>query len=125
MRSPFALIAAFAVSGLLAAGGCASTNVSPDRIAAPKAKIAAAEEAGAKENPDASLHLKLANDQYERATKMMKEGDEERAERMLERASADAELALELARLDTTRGQANDAMKSIDQLRQEHRMLEN
>ena len=84
----------------------------------------AAEEAGAKENPDASLHLKLANDQYDRATKMMKEGDGDRAKRMLDRASVDAELALELARLDTTRGQASDAMKSIDQLRKEHRMLE-
>ena len=123
MRSPLALAAAFALIGLLAAG-CASTEVAPDQIAAPKAKIAAAEEAGAKENPDASLHLKLANDQYDRATKMMKEGDGERAKRMLDRASVDAELALELARLDTTRGQANDAMKSIDQLRKEHRMLE-
>ncbi|MFO0750954.1 MAG: DUF4398 domain-containing protein [Myxococcota bacterium] len=124
MRAPLATIFSAACLTLPLAAGCASTSVSPDRVAEPKARIAAAEEAGAEENPTAALHLKLARDQYDHANKLIKNGDEERARRMLDRATVDAELALELARRDDTRKGAGDAMKAIDTLRKEHRMLQ-
>jgi len=111
-------------AGLLSLGAaCASAEVAPERVAAPRAGIAAAKEAGADENPQAALHLKLANDQFDRAKRMMNDGEPEDATRMLDRATVDAELALELARLDNTRRDAGDAMTNIQKLRQEHRML--
>ncbi len=116
------LISAVLLS-LAAAAGCASTDVSPDRVAAPKATMAAAREAGADESPRAALHLKLANDEFEFAKRLIKDGDDDRAKLVLDRATADAELALELARVDNTRKEANDAMKSIEKLRQQDRMI--
>jgi len=117
------LFSSIACAGILSLGACASTSVSPDRVAAPKAQIAAAQEAGADENPQAALHLKLANDQFERAKRLMRDGDNEPAARMLDRATVDAELALELSRLDNTRSDATDAMKSIETLRHEHGLM--
>lgn len=117
------LISSLVCTGLLGLGACASTPVSPDRVAAPGAQIAAAEEAGADENPQAALHLKLASDQFDRAKRLMRDGENEHAARMLDRATVDAELALELARLDNTRTGANDAMKSIEDLRREHGLM--
>jgi len=121
MRSPRTLtimLGAMGALGLLTAG-CATT-LSADEIAEPKARIAAAEEAGASENPEAALHLNLANDQFERASKLIELGENARAARFLDRASADAELALELAHLDRTRGEARDAMRGIHELRRAH-----
>lgn len=108
---------------LASAAGCASSEVAPDKVAAPKERIAAAEEAGAEEHPSASLQLKLANDQYDQAKRLIRDGEGERAEKVLQRAAVDAELALELARLENTRRDANEAIKRIEDLRKEHRLL--
>lgn len=99
---------------------CASSQVSPDAIAEPKAKISAAEEAGAQENPRASLHLKLATDAFDHASKLIKDGDGDEAKLQLQRATADAELALQLARLDETRADANRTLEEIQRLEKEH-----
>lgn len=115
------------VSSFIAVGfglvGCASSQVAPDKIAAPKAEIAAAEEAGAKEHPTAALHLQMANDQYDRAKRLIKGGDGDEAELVLARARVDAQYALELARLEQTKQQASDALEKIDQLKREHRLI--
>ncbi len=103
--------------------GCASAEMSPTRTAEPTEKMAAAEEAGAQENPHAALYLKLANDQYALAGKAMKDGDGERAHRLLDRASLDAELALELAHGDTTKKEASAALDSIQKLHKEQRAI--
>lgn len=108
--------------GLLSAAaiaGCASTSVSSERMAAPQVRIAAAKEAGAAENPTAALHLKLANDAVAKAKAQAQNGDGDRANMTLDRATVDAELALELARLDNTRREANEAMDQIQKLRQQ------
>ena len=102
---------------------CASSSVAPEKVAAPKAQIAAAEEAGAAGDPTAALQLKLANDEYQRAKQLIREGENESAERMLSRASADAQLALELARLESTRREANDALQKINDLKRQHTLI--
>lgn len=112
-----------AALGIALLAGCATTNLPPEEIAAPKGKIAAAEEAGATEDPQAALHLTLAHDQFERASKLLATGDNERASRWLARADADAELALELAHLERTRANARDAVRSIQTLREEHDLI--
>ena len=122
MKTASATFLAFALIGFGSLAGCATTQLPASELSGPKAQMAAAEEVGANENPQASLHLKLANDQYDLATKALKDGDSEHASRLLARAGADAELALQLARLDNMRDEANKAMKSIEDMRREHRL---
>jgi hypothetical protein len=97
-------------------GACATTTVSSERTAAPRAAISAAEEAGAEEIPDARLHLKMAKDQIASAEEALTKGKPDKAKRLLERATADAELALELARLETTRVHAREAWREVKEL---------
>jgi hypothetical protein len=59
--------------------------------------LRAAREVGAARVPDAQLHVKLAEEQVQRADKLMKDGDNEEAKRALDRAKADADLAVALA----------------------------
>jgi hypothetical protein len=57
-----------------------------------------ARELGADTKPAAQLHLKLAGDQIALAKVAIKEGDNKRADLLLLRARADAELAVALSR---------------------------
>lgn len=119
----YASLISAALLSLGLAAGCASTSVAPERFSAPKERIAAAQEAGADENPGAALHLKLAKDAIAHAEALVRDGEGHRASLTLERATADAQLALELARLDHTRSDANDAMRSIDALRLQNQQI--
>lgn len=103
LRRSLAAIAAAA--GL---GACGSTMPPPERIAAPGAAIAAADEAGARNVPQASLHLHMAEETYERAKARIEEGETDGVAEALDRAAVDAELALALARLEMTRLQAKE-----------------
>jgi len=103
----------------LGTAACGSSEVKSSQISEPREKIAAAEEAGAKEIPKAAYHLKLAQDQLAKAEKLIKDGDTDRPRLMLQEASADAEVALAMARLETTRTKAKGALEDIQELRQE------
>lgn len=86
---------------LLVAAGCATTQAAPtDAIATSLAAVRGAEEAGAKDVPQAALHLQLAEEQIARA-KATKDGAA--AEALAARANEDAELALALAREHQTK----------------------
>ena len=76
--------------------GCASAPEPTERLASAKAGVRSAQELGASEVPNAALHVKLAEEQIERANKFMKDGENERAEALLQRATADANLAIAL-----------------------------
>jgi len=93
---------------------CASTPAPHEREAASEASIRAANEVGAAQVPQAALHLKLAQEQLEKAKAQMKDGDNNDAAYTLLRAQADAELALSLARENKTR---TDAQQVIDRAR--------
>jgi hypothetical protein len=76
----------------------------------------AAQELGASSVPQAAFHLQLAREQSKRAGKLIKAGDSddrEQAEWLLMRAQADAELALALAREDTDRSAAQQAVNDV------------
>lgn len=103
--------------------GCATTLPTPDQVSAPPSAISAAKEAGAQEIPQASLHLKMAEDQYGQAQRLIKDNQGERAARVLERAFVDARLALELARLEDTRHKAEDALRRVQEIQDEQRRL--
>ncbi|MDQ2644615.1 MAG: DUF4398 domain-containing protein [Myxococcota bacterium] len=69
-----------------------------------------AQELGANEVPEAQLSLKLASDQIAQADKAMNEGENARAESLLIRAQADAELAIAQAREEKSSADVKDAV---------------
>jgi type IV pilus biogenesis protein CpaD/CtpE len=98
--------------------GCART--SPLRTEASTSEIRAAEEAGAANVPQASLHLQLAKEELELAKGLAAKGEKKRAASMLLRAEADAELAVALSRGDAEKSEARAAVERVHQLRQDN-----
>jgi len=104
-----------AIAGIVA--GCANV---PLRTEASTSGIAAAEEAGAAKVPQASLHLQLAKEELESAKKLAGKGEKEKADSMLMRAEADAELAIALSHKDTEKSEAMSAIERARQLRKDN-----
>jgi hypothetical protein len=99
--------------------GCASTSTPPSaNLESSSAAIRAAEEVGATHTPTAALHLQLAKEQFENAGKLSAKEDKPRAERLLMRAEADAELALALARSETEKAEALGAIDKVKKLKE-------
>ena len=94
---------------LLACG--ASVPLPTQRMADAQSAHRAAEELGAAQHPTAQLHLKLAEDQMDKAKQLMSQGDNERASSLLVRSKADSELALALAREQKARTELQTASK--------------
>lgn len=93
--------------------GCASHPPPTDNMASAVAAVRGAQVAVAQAGqvPEASLHLKLAEEQVAQAREMMEDGDNERANYMTLRAYNDAELALALARQHQAREAAEGAIQ--------------
>ncbi len=85
------------------ASACASTPPPTERMASAESAVRAARELGADQVPRAQLHLQLAQEDIGRARKLMKDGENQRADYLLQRASADAELGVALARYEAAR----------------------
>jgi lipopolysaccharide biosynthesis regulator YciM len=109
------LAAAFAVTAIVA--GCAN---SPLRTEASTSGIRAAEEVGAANIPQASLHLQLAKEELELAQGLAAKGEKDKAASMLMRAEADAELSVVLARGDAEKAEAQSAVERVRKLRQDN-----
>jgi hypothetical protein len=82
--------------------GCAAKRVAADapteRLAEAQAAIRAAEQSGAGRVPEAATYLGFAQQQLVEAERLMNEGRHDAAELQLRQASADAQLALAVAR---------------------------
>lgn len=107
---------AFAIGATVFGMACASAPAPNDQLASAEASVRAAHELGAEAVPRAELHLKLAKEQVTQARKLAQDGENERANLVLTRARADAELALALTReatahrdLETTSSQRRAA----------------
>jgi hypothetical protein len=85
-------------SAALVGSGCASAPEPTERLVGAQAALRAAQEVGADRYPQAQYHAQLAKEQLEQARKLIADGDNERAELLLRRASADAEVAVAVAR---------------------------
>jgi hypothetical protein len=70
-----------------------------------------ARELGADNEPAAKLSLKLAQEQIAQAQKVMADGDNERADSLLIRAKADAELAVAQSREKSARLDGQNAVQ--------------
>src|SRR3954470_6533823 len=83
---------------LLAAGCAASFPPPTQRMADAESAARSAREVGAESNPAARLEVKLASEEIAQAKALVSSGDNRRADFVLMRARADAELGLALAR---------------------------
>lgn len=107
-----AVIGIALVTGL----GCASAPVPVAKVAESKASIRAAQEAGASKTPQASLHLKMAQDQLARAQQLIEKDENEKAKLFLDQAHADAELALAIAHEERERNAMEAARARVEKL---------
>lgn len=113
---PNAPLLRITLPALLAASACASFPAPSERLAQAESGARAAHELGASSEPTAALYLKMANDQLSEARKLMAAGENERADAVLSRAMADAELSLQLAKEAKARGAAQAVGASISTL---------
>lgn len=88
---------------------CAPSYSAPvQRMADAQAAYRAAKEAGAEKDPQALLHLKLAEEQFAKAKTLLDQEENRRADFLLIRSKADAELALAIAEEQETREEAEE-----------------
>lgn len=111
----------FSVLLAAALAACGGAQLNQDKLTEAQAAIRAAEEVGASNQPQASLHLQLARDQIQQAKRLADEGEEENAALLLNRAQVDAELAVQLAQTDREQQQARQAWQKIQDLKQNQR----
>jgi hypothetical protein len=110
IKSMFVVVAAVCA-------GCATVPAPQGQVASSEAAIRGAREVGAESVPQASLHLKLSEEQLAKAKAAMQEGDNASADLLLQRASADAELALALTREATAAAEATRILAQVQQIR--------
>jgi hypothetical protein len=103
-----------AVGVLVAA--CGGARTLPANYAPTQAAISAADAVGARNEPRAALHLKMARDQLVQAQALANDGEEEEAKLMLDRARTDAEVALMVTRETNARADAERAKREVDNL---------
>ncbi len=87
------------------------------RLADATAATRSAEDTGAASSPEASLHLKLAQEELARAKSLIHDGNNERADFVLIRAKSDAELALAEAREQHAADEAQHALDRINEVK--------
>ncbi len=98
--------------------GCGGAAVPQESLTAAQASVKGAEVGGAAEHPKAQLHLKLATEQIAQAKKLIEEGDNEEAARVIDRAQVDAELSLALAQQAKSQKDAKEADEQLGKLKQ-------
>jgi hypothetical protein len=111
---PTTLILAVMSSGVALA--CSSSHQLPPNYAPTQAAISAADAVGARQEPKAALHLKMARDQLVAAQSLAQAGHEDEASLMLDRARTDAELALMVTREASARADVARATREVERL---------
>lgn len=107
------------LSLLLTAVACGGAPVPNQQLTTAESSVRAAEVGGANEIPRGQLHLKYARDQINEAKKLMAEDENVLAKYALERAEADAELALAMAENDKAQREAQEQLNRIKELMEE------
>lgn len=96
---------------------CASTPTA--QLGESEAAYRGAEEVGAKQQPEAAYHLKLAHDQIAAAKKLMDGNKKEKREarHLLEQAELDAEVAISTAKTAQAKARAKEAWVKVNELK--------
>ena len=105
------------IAAVMGTAGCAGTPVPNSKVASSEAAIRAAQETGSRGVPQAALHLKLAEEQLQSAKALIRDNNNQRAEYVLMRAQADAELAIALSHVATSNVQAGAAVDAARAVR--------
>src|SRR5690606_6802963 len=100
--------------------GCGGAAVPVAAQTDATAAVRAAEAVGADGQPAAAYHLELANEQLATAEELIDRGQMERAERVLRRAEADAQLAVALSNVAEVRDEADQTQVRIREMRDRH-----
>lgn len=111
-------IVCFGLALALFAAACGGAAAPNEAVTSATAAVRAAEVAGAPGNPQANLMLKRAKEGLAKAKGLMAEGDNEEASWVLQRAEADAELALHLAREASAKAEAQAAVEQVKAFKQ-------
>jgi hypothetical protein len=98
-------------------GACGGAAVPQEALSAAKATVSGAEVAGAANDPKAALHLKLAKEQIGKAETLIADGDNEEATAQVERAQADADLSMSLAKEQKAKLEAGATKEQLDRLK--------
>jgi hypothetical protein len=107
------LCAAAVLAGLT---GCATARAPLNKLADARGEIRAAEQLDADHVSTAANYLALAREEEDRGRRLLNSGQHRRASFVLERAQADAELALSLATEIPARADAERAIERVKQL---------
>ena len=116
-RKGLQLFLVLAVFGLLQASGCATNGALPEKILQGEETIRKAAESNATLN--APGELKAAEEKLAQAKEAAYKRDYDRATRLAEQASIDADYARHKAASEKARKMAQDLRKNIELLRQE------
>lgn len=113
MKSAVSKIALVGIAAFAAA--CAGRIPPPtDRLASSEAAIRSAKELGAESDPQAALHVRLADEQVGIARQFMQHDENRRADLVLQRSKADAELAIMLTRERAAKTASQGAAKDLN-----------
>lgn len=99
--------------------GCASPEVTSKEYSEPRETLAAAQQAQVSSDSQANIYIQYAKENLQVADELIKEKKNDRARFYLDRAQADAKLALAYARRDTTRSELKKIETKINDLRSE------
>lgn len=107
------MLCAAVLAGL---AGCATSRAPLNQMADARGEIRAAEQLDADHVSSAATYLSLAREEEDRGRRLINSGQQRRAAFVLERAQADAELALALATEIPARAEAERAIDRVKQL---------
>jgi len=97
--------------------GCGGAAVPQDQLSTAQAALKGAEVAGAAEDPKAALHLKLAREGLDRAKALISDDRNEEAASAIDRAQADADLAIVLSKEARAKKEAADTREQVEELK--------
>jgi len=100
-----------------ALGACGGAAIPQEQLTAAKAAVSGAEVGGANSDPRAQLHLQRAKEGVAKAEKLIADDENEEAASVIERATADADLALALAREAGAKGEATETNEQLERLK--------
>jgi hypothetical protein len=98
---------------------CGGAAIPQEQLTSSKATISVAQAEGAPNEPKAALHLKLAQEQVAKAEALIADGDNEEAAQLIERAQADADLAVALAKESRAKQEASETVEQLERLKKE------
>lgn len=97
--------------------GCGGAAIPQEQLSTAQAAVKGAEVAGAAEDPQSALYLKLSREEIEHAKALIADDENEDAARIIARAQADADLAIVMAKEARMKKEAAEAREQVDDLK--------